>query len=378
MPRFEWTGPLRPSFVTPMRSVPDSILKPDYAVSGIPHGEMRLKSSNARSIPIYSAADVSGIRRACKLGREVLDIAGHVVAPGVTTEEIDIAVHDACLARKCYPSPLNYHNFPKSCCTSVNEVICHGVPDCRPLERGDIVNIDITVYKDGYHGDLNETFIVGEPSDIKPEYLDLIKSTYDATMSAVEHVKPGIMCRKFGEIIDGLVKKEGLSVTRSYCGHGIGKLFHCSPNIPHYRRNKAVGKLKPNMVFTIEPMINMGSWKDKTWDFDHWTAVTVDGKRSAQFEHTVLVTEDGVEILTARTEQSVPLWWDVDPEAANKRRTESKAESKSDDGGGGGNEDAKKQQKKGGKKGQSKGNRRGNAKGRNKGANKNKKRGGRR
>merc|ERR1712130_717994 len=245
-------------------------------------------------------------------------MGGNMVKAGISTEEIDIAVFDACIARKCYPSPLNYHHFPKSCCTSVNEVICHGVPDCRPLVKGDIVNIDITVYKDGYHGDLNETFIVGKPSDIKPEYLELIKTTYDATMNSIKHVKPGVMCRKFGEIIDNFVRKKKFSVTRSYCGHGIGKLFHCSPNIPHYKRNEAVGKLKPNMVFTIEPMINMGAWKDKTWNFDNWTAVTVDGKRSAQFEHTVLVTHNGVEILTKRTPKSVPFWWDIQEKEEQK------------------------------------------------------------
>ena len=175
------------------------------------------------------------------------------------------------------------------------------------------------------------------------------------------------MCRRFGEIIDGLAKKDGLSVTRSYCGHGIGKLFHCSPNIPHYRRNKAIGKLKPNMVFTIEPMINLGSWKDKTWDFDHWTAVTVDGKRSAQFEHTVLVTDDGVDVLTARTHKSVPFWWDIDPEAAEKQKAakkgdETNGERKSSD-----TPTKTANHRKG------KGNRKGNAKGRNKGSNKNRK-----
>ena len=128
------------------------------------------------------------------------------------------------------------------------------------------------------------------------------------------------MCRKFGEIIDNYVKKKGLSVTRTYCGHGIGKLFHCSPNIPHYKRNKAVGKLKAGMAFTIEPMINMGSWKDKTWSFDNWTAVTVDGKRSAQFEHTVLVTKSGVEIMTARTSKSAPLWWEIKEESDKKEQ----------------------------------------------------------
>ena len=187
MPRFQYTGKLRPSYITPRRSIPNTIKKPDYASTGVPRSEMRAK--NTKQIPIYSSQDVIGIRRACKLGREVLDIAGHLVKPGITTEEIDLAVHEACIQRQCYPSPLNYHNFPKSCCTSVNEVICHGVPDCRKLERGDIVNIDITVYKDGYHGDLNETFIVGDVKDIKKEYLQLIKTTYEATMNAINHGK---------------------------------------------------------------------------------------------------------------------------------------------------------------------------------------------
>jgi len=187
-------------------------------------------------------------------------------------------------------------------------VICHGIPDCRPLENGDIVNIDITVYKDGYHGDLNETFTVG---NVEQKYKDLIKVTHDSLMEAISHVKPGVMFKKLGEVIDNYVTKYGYTPNRTYCGHGVGKLFHCPPNIPHYRKNKAVGKAKPGMIFTIEPMINMGQWKDKIWTFDHWTDVTVDGQRSAQFEHTLLVTEDGCEILTARTNKSPPLWWEL-------------------------------------------------------------------
>lgn len=242
------------------------------------------------------------------MGREVLDFAHRLVRVGITTEEIDEKVHAEICRRGAYPSPLNYYNFPKSLCTSVNEVICHGIPDARPLENGDIVNLDITVYYKGYHGDLNETYCVGE---VEEQYKKLIKTTHDSLFESIESVKPGVMCRDFGKIISKIVNRQGYSVVRSYCGHGIGSLFHCAPNIPHYSKNKAVGVLKPGMVFTIEPMINMGAWQDKTWP-DDWTSVTVDGKRSAQFEHTVLVTETGVEILTARTADSPPLWWEIE------------------------------------------------------------------
>jgi methionyl aminopeptidase len=237
-----------------------------------------------------------------------LDIAGQMVRPGVTTEQIDEAVHKATIAEDAYPSPLNYHFFPKSCCTSVNEVICHGIPDDRKLEDGDIVNIDITVFKDGYHGDLNETFLCG---NVAPEYKKLVRTTYESLMHAIAAVRPGVACRDFGTIISKHVHAQGYQVVKSYCGHGIGDLFHCAPNIPHYARNKAVGICHPGMVFTIEPMINMGDWQDVTWP-DDWTSVTKDGKRSAQFEHTMLVTEDGVEVLTARTADSVPLFWEIE------------------------------------------------------------------
>jgi len=231
-----------------------------------------------------------------------------MVRPGVTTEQIDQMVHEETIKRNAYPSPLNYHDFPKSCCTSVNEVICHGIPDMRALEDGDIVNIDITVFKDGFHGDLNETFLVG---NVAPAYKKLIRTTYESLQHAINAVKPGVACRDFGTLISKHVNAQGYQVVKTYCGHGIGDLFHCAPNIPHYARNKAVGVCQPGMVFTIEPMINMGDWEDITWP-DDWTSVTKDGKRSAQFEHTLLVTETGVEVLTARTANSLPLFWEVE------------------------------------------------------------------
>jgi methionyl aminopeptidase len=305
-PPFIYKGPLRPYYVTPQRTVPDHIQKPDYHLSGQPTSEMKLRGSNR--IIINTPEQIAGIREACRLGREILDLAGQMVAPGVTCEAIDLMVHNEIIARNAYPSPLNYHNFPKSCCTSVNEVVCHGIPDMRPLEDGDIVNIDITVYKDGFHGDLNETFLVGT---VAPEHKKLVKASYDSMMLAIAAVAPGVACRDFGTIINKHITKCGFSVVKTYCGHGIGELFHSAPNIPHYQRNKAVGICAPGMVFTIEPMINQGTFGDETWP-DNWTAVTKDGKRSAQFEHTMLVTEDGVEILTARTENSVPFFWEAD------------------------------------------------------------------
>ncbi|KAF3975645.1 hypothetical protein CMV_001124, partial [Castanea mollissima] len=190
-----------------------------------------------------------------------------------------------------YPSPLNYHSFPKSCCTSVNEVICHGIPDARKLEDGDIVNVDVSVYYKGVHGDLNETYFVG---NVDEESRRLVQCTYESLEKAIAIVKPGVRFREIGEVINRHTTMSGFSVVKSYCGHGIGELFHCAPNIPHYGRNKAVGVMKAGQTFTIEPMINAGVWRDRMWP-DGWTAVTADGKRSAQFEHTLLVTETGVE-----------------------------------------------------------------------------------
>jgi len=179
---------------------------------------------------------------------------------------------------------------------SVNEVICHGIPDTRPLEDGDILNIDITVYKNGFHGDLNETFLVGNVDEAGRK---LVEASYQSLSRAIEQVKPGAKYRDIGGGIQKYINSCGFSVVRSYCGHGINQLFHTAPSVPHYAKNKAIGIMKPGHCFTIEPMINEGVWRDNLWP-DDWTAVTADGKRSSQFEHTLLVTETGVDILTAR------------------------------------------------------------------------------
>lgn len=204
---------------------------------------------------------------------------------------------------QAYPSPLNYLHFPKSVCTSVNETICHGIPDQRPLEDGDIINIDVTLYYGGFHGDLNETYYVGEKARSNPDAVRVVETARECLDKAIELVKPGMLFREPGNVIEKHAKSRNCSVVKSYCGHGINQLFHTAPNIPHYAKNKAVGSAKPGMCFTIEPMINLGTHKDKTWP-DDWTSTTADGSLSAQFEHTLLVTEDGVEVLTARLPDS--------------------------------------------------------------------------
>lgn len=182
----------------------------------------------------------------------------------------------------------------------MNEVICHGIPDKRPLADGDIVNIDVTIYRDGFHADLNETYGVGTVSGRAKA---LLQCTYECIQKAIGIVRPGTAYREIGQVIEAHAKQCGFSVVRAYCGHGVGRLFHCAPSVPHYARNKAVGVMRPGHVFTIEPMINDGAWQDETWP-DSWTSVTIDGKWSAQFEHTLLVTETGVEVLTARLASS--------------------------------------------------------------------------
>ncbi|KAF9309843.1 Methionine aminopeptidase 1 [Podila horticola] len=294
-PGYKYSGPLRPLYpLSPRREVPAHIPRPDYAETGIPLSELSVKSSS--TIEAVSEADLVVLRKVCQLGREVLDIGLAAVKPGVTTDEIDRVIHEATIARDAYPSTMNYNGFKKSCCTSVNEVICHGVPDQRPLQEGDIVNLDVSLFKDGFHTDLNETMAVGKVDDTA---LRLIKTTRECLEKAIATVKPGALYRDLGNVIEKHAKSEGFSVVRSFLAHGIHRHFHCAPNFPHYARNKAIGVMKVGHVFTIEPMINEGAWKDEMWP-DDWTAVTADGKRSAQFEQMMVVTKTGVEVLTAR------------------------------------------------------------------------------
>lgn len=230
-PGYQFTGKLRPYPQTPIRAVPPSIQRPDYA----DHPDGRSKSEEAlrgnTTVKVLCDEDIEGMRVACKLGREVLDEAAKAIAVGVTTDEVDRVVHEACIERDCYPSPMNYYNFPASCCTSVNEVICHGIPDTRPLQDGDLCNVDVTVYHRDFHGDLNETFFVGNVSE---KHKQLVKVTYEALSKAIEIVKPGERFREIGNVIQKHVQPHGYSVVRNYTGHGIHRLFHTAPNIPHY------------------------------------------------------------------------------------------------------------------------------------------------
>lgn len=299
-PKFNYRGDVRPHYpLTPKRYVPEDIPKPDWAANGLPIEEQR--NDRLNKIPIYNKNEIKKIRKACMYGREVLDIAAAAVRPGITTDEIDEIVHNETIKRGCYPSPLNYYNFPKSVCTSINEVICHGIPDKTVLKEGDIVNLDVSLYYEGMHADLNETYYVGE--NISKEAINTVETARECLKLAIKHCKPGVTFQELGDHIEKHALENKCSVVRTYCGHGVGKFFHCSPNVPHYANNRTAGVMKPGMVFTIEPMINEGTWKDVTWP-DDWTSTTQDGKRSAQFEHSLLITETGVEILSARNKKS--------------------------------------------------------------------------
>lgn len=290
---FKFTSSLRPHKVTPQMVVPDIIPKPDYAFTGISPSE-QLESRRPKTV-VNTPEQIAAMRKTCRVARAVMDEAAALIRPGVTCDAIDRAVFAACVKRGAYPSPLNYNGFPKSVCTSVNDVVCHGIPDARPLENGDIVNLDVSVFIGGHHSDMNETFLVGE---VDEEGKRLVRCAFECLREAIAICKPGVMYREVGEVISKVARKDGFSVVKRYCGHGVHRLFHCAPNVPHYRNNKATGVMKEGHTFTIEPMINAGAVECEEWP-DGWTAVTRDGSRSAQFEHTLLVTKTGVEVLTA-------------------------------------------------------------------------------
>lgn len=294
MSGYKWTGELRPKYpLSAKRVVPDHIVRPDYADQ--PRGESACEARHGHRNKSLNSLEIEGMRKVCSLAREVLDIVASNIRPGVTTDELDAICHEECLKRDSYPSPLNYRCFPKSICTSVNEVICHGIPDQRPLVEGDIVNLDVTLYHGGFHGDLNATYPVGK---IDEDSARLIATTKEAMEAAIALVKPGALYRDIGNKIESIVKPQGFSIVRQYVGHGINQLFHTNnPSIVHYGNSKMPGKMEVGQCFTIEPMINTGVASLDHWR-DDWTAVTKDGKKSAQFEETMIVTETGVEILT--------------------------------------------------------------------------------
>ena len=255
------------------------------------------------SISIKSPGQVEKMRMAGKLASSVLEMIGEHVRTGVTTEKLDQICHDFIVNDlDSVPAPLNYNGFPKSICTSVNNVVCHGIPSEKKLKKGDIINIDITVIKDGFHGDTSKMFIVGKAS---VKALKICNVARDSMMLGIEKVKPGIHLGEIGKVIGNYVQSKNCSVVKDYCGHGIGEVFHELPQVIHYDDGKISQSpiLEPGMTFTIEPMVNLGGYEVVTSRIDGWTVTTKDRSLSAQTEHTILVTENGYEILTLRDEE---------------------------------------------------------------------------
>ena len=275
-----------PGEVSPMRTVPDHIARPSYADTG---------EVERWDEPVVKSPEViEAMRHAGRVASEVLRLAGEFLQPGITTDDVDAYVHDLFIERGAYPSTLNYHGYPKSLCTSANEVICHGIPDSRIIRDGDIMNLDVTGFIGGVHGDTNATFCIG---DVDPTSRELVRITEECTWRGIEAVRPGRPLSDIGRAIEDHARTGGYGVVRAFIGHGIGHQFHTDIQVLHYYDSRAATVMQPGMVFTIEPMITLGTWQHRMWD-DGWTAVTADGKRTAQFEHTLVVTDDGYEVLT--------------------------------------------------------------------------------
>jgi len=278
--------PVRQGTVSPHRSVPASIARPEYV--GKP-GPTRSGASN-----VQTPETIERMRMAGRIAAQALAEVGRQVAPGVTTDELDRVGHEFLLDHHAYPSTLGYKGYPKSVCTSVNEVICHGIPDSRPIEDGDIVNVDITAYLDGVHGDTNATFLT--PGVVEETRL-LVERTEEALRRAIRAVKPGRRVNVIGRVIEAYAARFGYGVVREFTGHGIGTSFHSGLVIPHTDEDRFDDLIEEGMTFTIEPMLCLGTARWDMWD-DGWTVTTKDKRASAQFEHTLLVTADGAEILT--------------------------------------------------------------------------------
>ncbi|HEX5543739.1 MAG TPA: type I methionyl aminopeptidase [Micromonospora sp.] len=279
-------APLVPGTLSPWRQVPPYIVRPEYV------GKKRPKKW--RGSHVQTPETIEKMRTAGRIAAQALQVAGEHCKPGVTTDEIDRVVHEFLIDHGAYPSTLGYKGFPKSCCTSLNEVICHGIPDSTMLEDGDIINVDVTAYIDGVHGDTNATFLVGEVAE---ETRLLVERTREATMRGIRAVAPGRQINVIGRVIESYARRFGYGVVRDFTGHGIGEAFHSGLYVPHYDNPRANEVMEPGMTFTIEPMITLGTYEYDMWD-DGWTVVTKDRRWTAQFEHTIAVTEDGSEILT--------------------------------------------------------------------------------
>ena len=276
---------LHPGRLSPPRRVPASIPRPEYVGRKYPKtGEPDVKDADT----------IARMRVAGQLAAQALQEVGRHVAPGVTTDELDRVGHEVLVEHGAYPSTLGYRGYPKSLCTSLNEVICHGIPDDTVIADGDIVNVDITAYLNGVHGDTNATFLAG---DVDEESRLLVERTHEAMMRGIRAVAPGRPLNAVGRVIESYARRFGYGVVREFTGHGIGTAFHSGLIVPHYDEPRYDDLMLPGMTFTIEPMLNLGTHEWTMWD-DGWTVVTRDLRRSAQFEHTVLVTPAGSEILT--------------------------------------------------------------------------------
>jgi methionyl aminopeptidase len=279
-------APLQPGKVSPWREVPAHIVRPEYVGRS---GPKRHRGSD-----VQTPETIEKMRIAGRIAAQATQLAGEHCKPGVTTDEIDRIVHEFVCDHGAYPSTLGYKGFPKSCCTSLNEVICHGIPDSTVLVDGDIVNVDVTAYIHGVHGDTDATFCVGEVAE---EARLLVERTHEATMRAIKAVAPGRPINAIGRVIEAYARRFGYGVVRDFTGHGIGESFHSGLYIPHYDNPGLTTVMETGMTFTIEPMITLGAIGYEMWR-DGWTVVTRDRRWTAQFEHTIVVTEGGSEILT--------------------------------------------------------------------------------
>jgi len=278
--------PLVPGRLSPRRSVPASIARPEYVDRPAP--------APFEGSDVQSAETIEAMRIAGRIAADALAEIGRNVRPGVSTDELDRIGHEFLIDHGAYPSTLGYRGYPKSLCSSLNEVICHGIPDSTELVDGDICNIDITAFIGGVHGDTNATFLAG---DVREEARLLVERTHEATMRAIRAVRPGRPLSVVGRVIESYAKRFDYGVVRDFTGHGISTSFHSGLIVPHYDDPRIDVELREGMTFTIEPMLTLGTYQHEMWD-DGWTAVTRDRRWTAQFEHTIVVTSDGAEILT--------------------------------------------------------------------------------
>jgi methionyl aminopeptidase len=287
MPRDAQTGFLTPGVISKQLAVPESIPRPEYVGRPAP--------AEWTGGHIKTESQIEKIRAAGKIAANAIELVGQNAKPGITTDELDIIAHEYMISQGAYPSTLGYRGFPKSCCTSLNEVICHGIPDNTMLQEGDILNVDITAYKDGFHGDSNKTFLIGEVSN---EVSDLVSRTKEALDRAIAVCMPGRPINVIGRTIESYAKRFNYGVVRDFTGHGIGEAFHSGLVIPHFDAAPNYSNtMEVGLVFTIEPMLTLGTYEWDLWS-DNWTVTTKDKSISAQFEHTLVVRESGAEILT--------------------------------------------------------------------------------